>query len=172
MPMNKAKKVEELAEIKDLVKDAEIILITENKGMSVKQVTELRRAVRSEGGRYKVTKNSLAKVAVKGTVFEQIADMFKGPVGIVVNKDPVAAAKAAQNFAKNNGDQFAIMGGAMGERRLDAASVKQLATLPSLDQLRGKLVGILQAPAQKLAAIAQAPAGQLARVVKAYSEKG
>jgi len=168
MAMNRAKKAEELKEIQDLFASNEVVVVTENKGLSVAK--SLRRLLRAEGAQFKVTKNSLAKVALKGTQFEVITDLFKGPVGVAVSKDPVAAAKVTQKFAKDN-DKLVILGGAFGGKALSAGDVKQLATLPSLDELRGRLVGLIVAPAQKIAASAQAPAPQLARVLKAYSEK-
>jgi len=117
-----------------------------------------------------VAKNRLAVRALKGTPIEGIAHLFKGPTGIAVSDDPVAASKVAAAYAKDN-DKLVILGGSVGVTALDAAGVKALATLPSLDELRGKIVGLLVAPATKIAGIVQAPAGQLARVIGAYSSK-
>lgn len=172
MPKSKAKKAEELTEIESILgADIEALVVVTNKGMSVKQVEALRRAASAAGAKYKVPKNSISKLAIADTQFSAIADFFKGPTAIIVSKDPVAAAKVAQKYAKEYGDKLAIVGGSMGSNKLDAKSVVQLASLPSLDELRGKLVGLLQAPATKIAGVLQAPAGQLARVVGAYAAK-
>lgn len=127
--------------------------------------------MRKEGVTFKVSKNRLVLRALKGTRFESIGPLLKGPVGIATSKDPVAAAKVAANFAKAN-EKFVILGGALGDKFLDKAAVEALSKLPSLDEQRGMLVGLLQTPAQRIATLAQAPAGQLARVVKAYADKG
>ena len=172
MPMNRDKKAEELQEVQDyLAEDVEAMVVVQNKGMTVKMVQALRRDALASGARYKVSKNSLSKIALTGTKFASIADMFKGPTAIILSKDPIAAAKVAQKFAKEYAEKFVILGGAMGESKLDAKSVVQLASLPSLDELRGKLLGLLMAPATKIACVVQAPAGQLARVVNAYATK-
>ena len=117
-----------------------------------------------------MTKNRLARIALKGTEFEHIADSFVGPTAIAVSDDPVAAAKVAVDYAKTN-DKLQIIGGALGGQVLDKNGVEALAKLPSLDELRGRLVGVIQAPAQKVAAVLQAPGGQLARVFNAYAQK-
>ncbi|HEX7657117.1 MAG TPA: 50S ribosomal protein L10, partial [Sphingomonas sp.] len=122
------------------------------------------------GASYKVSKNRLAKIALKDTDYAGISDLLTGPVGLATSSDPVAAAKVVAAFAKTN-DKLEIVGGAMGATVLDVAGVNALATLPSLDELRAKIVGLVQAPATKLAQIAQAPAGQLARVFGAYAAK-
>ena len=134
------------------------------------QSTQVRNKMRAAGATYKVSKNRLAKIALDGTDYLSLGDMLTGPVGLASSIDPVAAAKVAVEFAKTN-DKFEIVGGAMGANALDVEGVKALATLPSLDELRAKIVGLLVAPATKLATITQAPAAQLARVLKAYSEK-
>jgi large subunit ribosomal protein L10 len=126
--------------------------------------------MRDAGVTYKVSKNKLAKIALDGTDYLSIGDMLTGPVGLASSIDPVAAAKVAVEFAKTN-DKFEIVGGAMGATALDVAGVQALATLPSLDELRAKIVGLIVAPATKIATIAQAPAAQLARVLAAYAEK-
>jgi large subunit ribosomal protein L10 len=126
--------------------------------------------MRDAGASYKVAKNRLAKIALDGTDYSVLSDLLTGPTALATSIDPVAAAKVAIEFAKTN-DKLEIVGGAMGAQLLNAEGVKALASLPSLDELRGKLVGLLQAPASKLAAITAAPAGQLARVFNAYAEK-
>lgn len=171
MPMSRAQKEKELDFYKKRFEEDEIVVITEYRGLSVAQMQDLRAQLRAEGATYKVTKNNLAKMAVKGTRYEKLADMFTGPVGVATSQDPVAAAKVAQKFAKDN-PNLVIIGGGMGETVLDADGVEQLAKLPSLDELRGTLVGLLQAPAQKLVGVTQAPAGQMARVINAYATKG
>ena len=125
--------------------------------------------MREAGGSFKVTKNRLAKLALKGTKFEGLADCFTGPTAIAVSTDPVAAAKVAVEYANKN-EKLQIVGGALEAEVLDADAVKALATLPSLDELRGKIIGLILAPATKIAVVLQAPAGQLARVFAAYAK--
>tara|TARA_A100001037_G_scaffold286584_1_gene295119 strand:- start:566 stop:958 length:393 start_codon:yes stop_codon:yes gene_type:complete len=127
--------------------------------------------MREAGAGYKVTKNRLAKLALAGTPYEPITDLFSGPTAIAYSADPVAAARVAVNYSKDN-DKLIVVGGAMGDTLLDEDAVKALASLPSLDELRGKLVGLLNAPATKVAGVLQAPGGQLARVVGAYANEG
>lgn len=170
MGMTRAKKSEEVKELQDLFASNDIVVLTHYSGLTVKEISDLRAKLRAEGGRFKVTKNTLAKLALKGTAFEGVSDMFTGPTGVAVSKDPVAAARVAHNFAKTN-DKLVILGGALGAEILSADAVKTLATLPSLDELRSKLIGLLQAPATKLARVLQAPAQQLVGVTKAYGEK-
>ena len=146
------------------------MVITRNLGMTVKQSTDLRNKMRDAGASYKVAKNRLAKIALEGTDYGSLADLLTGPTALATSKDPVAAAKVVIDFAKTN-DKLQVVGGAMGKTVLDAEGVKALASLPSLDELRAKLVGLLVAPATKLATITQAPAAQLARVLSAYAEK-
>lgn len=160
MPMSKAKKASELEEIKAGFEGCEMIVVTENKGLTVAQSTALRRAARAEGGLFKVTKNTLARLAIKGTPLEVAEGLFKGPVGVVSSKDPLAAARVAHKFAKDSQEKLVILGGVMSGKLLAKKEVETLAMLPSLDGLRGKIIGILQAPG-----------AQIARVVQAYSEK-
>ncbi|MBO9714958.1 50S ribosomal protein L10 [Sphingomonas sp.] len=168
--MDRAQKTELVSELNRTFGEVSVVVITRNLGMTVKQSTALRTKMREAGASYKVAKNRLAKIAVEGTDYAGIADLLTGPTAISTSADPVAAAKVIAEFAKTN-DKLEIVGGAMGTQLLDAEGVKALATLPSLDELRGKIVGLLQAPASKLAAVTQAPAAQLARVFKAYAEK-
>jgi large subunit ribosomal protein L10 len=123
------------------------------------------------GASYKVTKNRLTRLALEGTKFEALKELFTGPTAIAVSADPVAAAKVCVTFAKTN-EKLIIVGGAMGETKLDPQAIQVLATLPSLDELRGRLIGVLQAPATKVAAVVQTPAAQLARVFSAYGSQG
>ena len=168
--MDRAQKTEFVAELKRTFSEVGVVVVTRNNGLTVAQSTVLRGKMRDAGATYKVSKNKLAKIALDGTDYLSIGDMLTGPVGLASSIDPVAAAKVAVEFAKTN-DKFEIVGGAMGATALDVAGVQALATLPSLDELRAKIVGLIVAPATKIATIAQAPAAQLARVLSAYAEK-
>jgi len=170
MGMTRTRKQEEIAILKETLENSEIVVLTYNKGLNAKSITDLRLKMRENDVTFKIVKNTLAKIATKGTRYEQIADMFTGPVGMATATDPVAAAKVANEFAKKN-DRLVIIGGAYGDMILDEAAVKQLASLPSLDELRSKIIGLVQAPAQKIAQITQIPAQQLVGVTNAYSEK-
>jgi large subunit ribosomal protein L10 len=149
---------------------ANVIVVAHYAGLTVSQLTKLRGQMRKAGAQLKVSKNRLTKRALEGTQFGALADLLKGPTAIAFSEDVIAPAKVAQAFAKDH-EKFVIIGGVMGDRKLDAAGVKALATLPSLDELRGKIIGLLNAPAQKVMGVLQAPAGQLARVVGAYANK-
>jgi len=144
----------------------ELVVVTQQVGMTVAEVTTLRRQMREAGAGFKVTKNRLARRALEGTKFAQLAPLFKGPTAVAYSTDPVAAAKVAVNYANAN-----EVGGAMGSLLLDSKGIRALATLPSLNELRGKLVGLLQTPATRVAQVLQAPAAQLARVMGAYARK-
>lgn len=170
MGVSRADKQKEIEELNARFQDAEVVVITHYSGLTVAQLTKLREDLRAQGATFKVTKNTLTKKALKGTRYEKIAEMFKGPTGIATSKDPVSAAKAASNFAKEN-EKLKIIGGAMGDVLLSEAAVNQLASLPSLDELRGRIVGLLVAPATKIARVLQAPAQAMVNVTKAYSEK-
>jgi large subunit ribosomal protein L10 len=168
--MDRAQKAELVAELNQTFAEVGVVVVTRNLGMTVAQSTALRNKMREAGASYKVSKNKLAKIALGGTDYLSLGDMLTGPVGLATSVDPVAAAKVAVDFAKTT-DKFVIVGGAMGATVLNEDGVKALATMPSLDELRAKIVGLLQAPAAKLASITQAPAAQLARVFNAYAEK-
>ncbi|MCK5274695.1 MAG: 50S ribosomal protein L10 [Alphaproteobacteria bacterium] len=168
--MDRGKKEALVAELRQTFDENELVVITHQTGLTVAEASDLRRKMREAGARFKVTKNRLVKLALVGTKFEHLTDNFSGPTAIAVSVDPVAAAKVAVEFATKN-DKLAIVSGALGEKGLDADSVKALAKLPSLDELRGTIVGLLQAPAGKLARVTQAPAAQLARVFSAYAAK-
>jgi large subunit ribosomal protein L10 len=146
------------------------VVVTHQSGLTVAEVTQLRRQMLGAGARYRVTKNRLAKRALEGTPFEGLTAFFTGPTAIAFSRDPVAAAKAAVEYANRN-TKLTIVGGGLSGQVLDEAGVKALATLPSLDELRGRLIGLINAPATKLAVLLQTPGGQLARVLAAYSEK-
>ena len=168
--MDRAQKAAAVAELKQTFSEVGVVVVTRNLGLTVAQSTELRNKMRDAGATYKVSKNKLAKIALDGTDYLSLGDMLTGPVGLASSSDPVAAAKIAVEFAKTT-DKFEIVGGAMGATALDANGVKALATMPSLDELRAKIVGLLVAPATKLATVTQAPAAQLARVFGAYGAK-
>ncbi len=165
--MDRARKAELVAELQETFASNNLVVITQQSGLTVEEVSELRKQMREAGAAFKVTKNRLAKIALKGTKFEELADRFTGPTAIAVSQDPVAAAKVAVEFANKN-EKLQIVCGALEKEALDAVAVNALAKLPSLDELRGKLIGLIQAPATKVAGVLQAPAGQLARVFGAY----
>lgn len=157
--MKREEKQQVIAQTSDVFKKSKLVVIVHNNGLTMEQTTALRNAIRADGAGYKVVKNRLAKLALAGTSCESLADLLTGPTGIAYSEDEIAASRAVAKMAKDS-DKFEIVGGVMNGEKIDAAKVKQLAALPSLDGLRGKLVGLLQAPA-----------GQLARLAKAYSEK-
>ncbi|MCB5943509.1 50S ribosomal protein L10 [Acidocella sp. KAb 2-4] len=167
--MDRIEKREFVAELSSVFAETSMVVVTQNKGMTVAEVTELRRKMREAGASFKVAKNRLALLALDGTRFDGISPLLKGPTALAWSTDPVAVAKAAVDFAKTN-DKFVLLGGSLGSRVLDANGVKALSELPSLDALRAKLLGLLQAPATKVAGVLQAPAGQLARVFAAYAD--
>jgi large subunit ribosomal protein L10 len=168
--MDRSQKAESVAFLTEVFNEAGAVVITRNLGMTVAQSTALRIKVREAGASFKVAKNSLAKIAAKGTAYEGMSDLFTGPTGIAASADPVAAAKVVVEFAKTN-EKLEIVGGAMGTVVLNADGIKALATMPSLDEMRAKLIGLIQAPATKIAQLTTAPAAKLARVFAAYAEK-
>ena len=168
--MDRAEKKAVVDSLAKTLSETSVVVVARNHGLSVAQVTELRVKMRAAGATFKVTKNRLARIALEGTPYQPIGELLTGPTGFATSTDPVAAAKVAVDFAKTN-DKFEIVGGAMGATVLDVSGVKALAELPSLDELRGKIVGLVLAPATKLAQLVNAPAGKLARVVGAYANK-
>jgi large subunit ribosomal protein L10 len=168
--MDRAQKAEAVSTLNATLSSAAAVVIVRNLGLTVAQSTALRSAMRDAGASFKVTKNRLANIALEGTAYTGLADLLTGPIAIATSTDPVAAAKVAVEFAKTN-DKLEIVGGGMGDTVLDVNGVKALASLPSLDELRAKIIGLVQAPATKLAQITSAPAGQLARVFGAYATK-
>jgi large subunit ribosomal protein L10 len=168
--MDRSQKAESVASLNAVFNEVGVVVVTRNLGMSVAQSTVLRGKVREAGASYKVAKNRLAKLAIKDTSYEGIDEMLSGPTAIATSVDPVAAAKAVVDFAKTT-DKIEIVGGAMGTQVLTPEGIKALASLPSLDELRAKLVGLVQAPATKLAQLSTAPAAKLARVFGAYAAK-
>ena len=168
--MDRTEKREFVAVLAQVFAETSMVVVSRNSGMTVDQVTKLRVQMRQAGATYKVAKNRLATLALDGTRFDSLAPLLKGPTALAWSRDPVAVAKVAVEFAKTC-DKFEVLGGALGTQTLDVAGIKALAELPSLDALRGKLVGLIQAPATKIAGVLAAPAGQLARVLGAYAAK-
>ncbi len=169
--MDRIEKEEFVTSLQKALTHAGLVVVTHAQGLTVAEVSSLRRKMRDEGASFKVTKNTLARLAVKGTKFEGIYSFLSGPTALAYSEDPIAAAKVAVKFANDN-EKLKVVGACLNGELLDAAAVKRLAELPSLDELRGKLVGLLVAPAGKIARITQAPAAQLARVLNAYATKG
>ena len=154
--MDRARKVKELEALNQDFANTEIVIVTQNKGMTVDQANTLRSKVRAVGGKYKVTKNTLSKIALKGTQFEDVSDLLAGPTALTTSNDGLSATKAIYEFAKTSGEKLVILGGFYANQKLDAKAVEALAKLPTLDEIRGKLVGLIQAPAAQLARLAQA----------------
>jgi large subunit ribosomal protein L10 len=164
--VDRAQKRELVTRLNEQWKTSGVIVVAHYKGMTVAQMTDFRKRVKDAGGVVKVTKNRLARLAVKGTDVESISDLLEGQTCVAYSEDPISAARISVKYAREN-EKLVILGGAMGKARLDSAGVKALADLPSLDELRGKLIGLLQAPASKIARIVKEPGGMLARVLAA-----
>ncbi len=169
--MDRAAKRELVASLNTALKDSGLVVVAHYAGMTVAQLTEYRQKVKEAGGKVKVAKNLLAKLALKDTSYEPITDLFKGQTCVAYSEDPIAAAKASVAYAKGN-DKLVILGGAMGSTVLDANGIKALADLPSLDELRAKLIGLLNAPATTIARTVQEPGAKLARVIQAKASQG
>ena len=168
--MDRAEKREFVTTLHETFKDSGAIVVAHYAGLTVAQMNDLRSRMRDAGATVKVAKNRLAKIALQGTDAEGISNLFEGQTLIAYSSDPIAAPRVSNDFAKGN-DKLVILGGAMGSTTLDADGVKALATMPSLDELRAKLVGMIQTPATRIAGVVQAPAGQLAQVLNAYATK-
>ena len=168
--MDRSQKTDAVAQLKAVFNEVGVVVVTRNLGLTVDQSTDLRNKMRDAGASYKVAKNRLAKLALKDTDYTDLEDFLNGPTGLAWSEDPVAAAKAAVDFTKSN-DKLEIVGGSMGSQVLDAEGVKALASMPSLDELRGKIVGLVNAPATKIVQLVNAPAAKLARVFGAYAAK-
>jgi large subunit ribosomal protein L10 len=168
--VDRAEKKELVESLNAVFKAANVVVVAHYSGLTVAQMQNLRRQMRQAGATVKVAKNRLAKIALDGTDVASIGSLLKGPTLIAYSGDPVAAPKAAVDFAKGH-ERFVILGGAMGKTALNPDGVKALASLPSLDELRAKLVGLIQAPATKIAQVVTAPAAKVARVVQAYASK-
>ena len=168
--MNRSEKTDTVAALNATFNEAAVVVVTRNLGLTVAQSTDLRLKMRDAGAGYKVAKNRLAKIALNDTQYESLSDLLTGPTALATSGDPVAAAKVAVAYAKEK-EKFVILGGLFGDQLLDKQGITAIATLPSLDELRGKIVGLVQAPATKIAGVLAAPAGQLARVLNAYATK-
>jgi large subunit ribosomal protein L10 len=168
--VNRTEKAELIETLQSALNESSTIVVAHQVGMTVAESGDLRRKMREAGAGFKVTKNRIAKLALKGTRFEDLDSMFTGPTAVGMSQDPVAAAKAIVDYAKGN-KKITIIGGSMDGKILDQAGIEALAKMPSLDELRGKLVGLVQAPAAKVARVTQAPAGKLARVIQARADQ-
>jgi large subunit ribosomal protein L10 len=168
--VDRTEKREFVTELNQALTATSMIVVTRNAGLTVAEVTELRRRMGAAGAIYKVAKNRLTNLALDGTPFDGIRTMLKGPIALAWATDPVAVAKTAVEFARTN-DKFVVLGGALGTQTLNADGIKALAELPSLNELRASLVGMISTPATRIAGILQAPAGQLARVFGAYAKR-
>lgn len=169
--MDRGQKEKLVASLGEVFGSVNLVVVTRPSGLTVAESTELRRRMREAGASFKVTKNRLTRLALKGTKFEALSGLLVGPTAMAFSSDPVAAARVAVKFSEEN-QKLAILGGVLFQQSLDAEGVKTLAKLPSLDELRAKLVGMLQTPATRIAGVLQAPAGQLARVLNAHAQKG
>ncbi len=169
--MDRAQKVEMVAQLNQVFAKATSVVVVHNTGLNVAESSDLRSRMREAGATFRVTKNRLTRLALDGTRCGPIADLFTGPTAIAYSDDPVAPAKVVVSYAKKN-TKLVVLGGMMEETLLDAAGVKALASLPSLDELRANLVGLISTPATRIAVVVGAPAGQLARVFGAYGEQG
>ena len=168
--MNKEQKQDFIGALSEDLQKASLVIVTHQTGLTVSQSTELRNKMRAAGASYKVVKNTLAKIAVKGTRFESLTDYLHGPAALAISVDPVAAAKIAVEYMNDN-DKFQVVSGVLDEKFLDLAAVKALAKLPSLDVLRGTLLGVILAPATRLATIVKEPGASIARVISAHAKK-
>lgn len=168
--MDRSQKADLVDQLKHVFSETSVVVVTRNHGLSVDQSTDLRNKMRDAGAQFKVAKNRLALIALEGSRYKPIGELLKGPTALATSSDPVAAAKVAVEFAKTN-DKLEIVGGAMGDTVLDVAGINALAALPSLDELRGTIIGLIQAPASKIARTVAEPGAQLARIFAAYGAK-
>ena len=169
--MDRTEKEEVVASLQKTFEDSSIVVVTHYSGLTVAEMGDLRNQMREAGASFKVSKNRLTRRALEGTKYQPLENLFTGPTGIAYSEDPVAAAKAAVKFSKTN-DKLIVLGGALGDEQLDVAKIQSLASLPSLDELRAKLVSIISTPATRITGVLQAPAGQIARVISAHSASG
>ena len=167
--MNRSEKKEFVQKLKDEIDSSSSVIVAHYSGLTVDESEQLRAEMRSNGAKFKVTKNRLTKLALEQTQFKDIADLFTGPTAIAFSDDPVAPAKVAVSFEKKL-EKFKIIGGGYDGEKIDLEKINFLATLPSIDELRGKIIGLISAPAQKIALIVKEPASQMARLVSAKSE--
>jgi large subunit ribosomal protein L10 len=168
--VDRAEKKEAVSDLHDVFSKMSVVVVAQYSGLTVAQMQRLRKQMKLAGATVQVAKNRLAQIALKGTDVASIGPLLKGPTLIAYSSDPVAAAKAAVAFAKDH-EKFVVLGGAMGTTALDLEGVKALATMPSLDELRAKIVGLIVAPATKIAQLVSAPAAKVARVISAYASK-
>jgi len=168
--VNRNEKAELIETLQSTLSGAAAVVVTHQTGLTVAESSDLRGRMREAGAGFKVTKNRLTKIALQGTKYEDISDLFTGPTAMGTSADPVAAAKVLVNFAKEN-DKLTVIGGSLDGKVLDKAGVEALAKLPSLDELRAKLVGLLSAPAAQVVRVTQAPAAKLARVIQARADQ-
>lgn len=170
MGMSRAQKEAEVKELSERFSSEELVVVTHYSGLTVSELSDFRTQLRAEGATFKVTKNSLAKLAIKGTKFEKLDDLFTGPTGVATSEDPVAAAKIAHKYAKDN-KKLIILGGALGEEVLDVKGIEALAKMPGLDELRATIAAMIMAPARNIAGALNAPGGKVAGAVKAVADK-
>jgi len=168
--VERAQKQQLVEKLQQVLADTACVVVTHQSGLTVAEATQLRRQVRGAGAGFRVTKNRLARRALAGSGFEPLSPLFTGPTAIAFSRDPVAAAKVVVEFANRN-NKLTIVGGGLAGRQIDAAGIRELASLPSLDELRGKLIGLLLTPATRLAIVLQAPPGQIARLLSAFAEQ-
>jgi large subunit ribosomal protein L10 len=168
--VEKSKKYQVVENLNQLFKQSGSVIVTHYRGLTVSDITELRTNLKQNDAKFQVTKNTLAKLASKDTDVSQVEHLFNGPVGLAFSEDPVAAAKGIVEFSEKN-ENLIVLGGVVNGEFLDEQQVQQLAKLPSMDELRAKIIGVIEAPATKLARVAQAPASQIARVLQAYADK-
>ena len=169
--MDRVDKEKMVASLRETFEATAMVVVTHYAGLSVKEMGDLRSRMREAGALFKVTKNRLTRLALKDTKFEPLSEMFSGPTAIAYSEDPIAAAKVSVNYAKEN-DKLVVLGGILNEDFFDADGIKALAILPSLEELRAKIVGLLNAPATKIAQVIQTPGGQVARAISAHAEQG
>ncbi len=170
MNKNREFKCQVVGSMQEVFASNSIVIVMHNKGLTVADVKDLRKKVKQAESKYFVAKNTLIKIALKGSKFEDLDKLMEGPTSLAYSNDPVAASKAISDFIKTN-EKLEIRGGIMDGAYLDVNAIKTLASLPSLNELRAKLLGLLNAPATKIAQILQAPGAQVARVLSAYSKK-
>ena len=168
--MDRSQKEALVASLHETFEGSAGVVVTHYSGLTVAEITDLRERMRAAGASFKVTKNRLTRLALAGTEYEGLTELFSGPTAIAFSVDPVAPAKVAADFAKDN-EKLVILGGGVGAEVLDASGIQALASLPSLDESRAKIVGLLSTPASRIASVLQAPGGQVARVISAYSQQ-
>lgn len=170
MGMSRAQKEDEIKALNERFSNEELVVVAHYSGLTVSEISDFRAQLREQGATFKVTKNSLAKIAIKGTKFEELEGLFSGPTGVATSQDPVAAAKVAHKYAKEN-EKLIILGGALGAEILDTKEIEALAKMPGLDELRATIATLIMSPARNLAGALDAPGGKVAGAVKAVADK-